>query len=382
MIDADDGFKGSFPRNTRAASDWHARAPAVEALEPGLPIVDPHHHLFGTSEDPIHYRFDELRQDLASGHRVIGTVYLEAYESGWRKTGPEAMRPVGEVELITGLTRAPVAAPHGACQVAAAIVANADLTLGEGVAEVIAAELEAGEGRLRGLRHRTATVDGTVGRFIKDRPRSHLLAEAAFRRGFAQLDRFGLSFDAWIYHTQLDELVDLADAFPNTPIVLDHVGAPIGVAEFRPRRVEVLAHWERSLRELAARPNTLVKIGGMGQTVFGFGFEHSDRPATSRELVEAWRPFINTCIDTFGTNRCMFESNSPVDKQSCTYVELWNAFKLATEALSPDERSDLFYRTASRTYRLPELERLGNECMAASSSRRDGPIQPRTERHS
>jgi predicted TIM-barrel fold metal-dependent hydrolase len=350
-------YRGSQPRNTRELSEWHALSPIADALEPDLPIVDAHHHLFGASTDSHFYRLDDLHRDVDSGHRVIGTVYVEAYSSGWRTTGPEALRPVGEVDMIVGLTGAPLQTRHGSCQVAAAIVSNADLTLGDDVVELLEQSVAAGEGRLRGVRHRTATDDGTVGSFIADRPRPHLLLDPAFRRGFAHLDRFGLSFDAWIYHTQLDELVDLADAFPNTTMILNHVGAPIGVAEFKPKRAAVLERWEKGVRALAARANVNVKVGGMGMTMFGFDFERAARPAASSELVRAWQPYIDLCLEAFGAKRCMFESNFPVDKQSCTYTELWNAFKLATRGLSPDERSELFHRTACRTYRLPQLAR-------------------------
>lgn len=348
-------YRGSFPRTGHDLLEWHAGAAQTDAVEASLPIVDPHHHLFGTASDPIHYRLDDVRSDLASGHRFVGTVYVEAYASGWRKDGPGAMRPVGEVDMIVGVTGEPVETPRGPCQVAAGIVSYVDLTLGHGAVEVLEEQLQAGQGRLRGVRYRTATDDGTVGRFIKDRPRAHLLLDSAFRRGFGYLDRWGLSFDAWVYHTQLPELIDLADAFPNTTIVLDHIGAPMGVAEWRAKRTEVLADWEKNLRALAARPNVRVKIGGMGMTVFGFGFEHGERPATSSELARAWQPCIDVCLEAFGTRRSMFESNFPVDKQSCSYVELWNAFKVATRSMSHDERGDLFYRTACQTYRLPEL---------------------------
>ncbi|MCC6196876.1 MAG: amidohydrolase family protein [Burkholderiales bacterium] len=364
MTGRTDDYRGSFPRSSREAKAWHARAAAVTALEPRLPIVDAHHHLFGSLADTVHYPLEDLTRDLACGHRVLATVYVEAYESGWRTSGPEALRPVGEIDAIVALTRTPLPTPQGSCEVAAGIVGYADLTLGDEVADVLQAQKVAGEGRLRGVRHRAATDDGTVGRFIKDRPRPHLLLEPGFRRGFAHLERCGLSFDAWLYHTQLHELVDLADAFPNTIIVVDHVGAPMGVAEWRPKRLEVLAQWERDLRALAARPNVCVKIGGMGMVVFGFGFEHSDRAPTAVELARSWQPLIDVCIDAFGTHRCMFESNFPPDQQSCSYVELWNAFKLATRTLTDWERCDLFYRTACRTYRLPELERLGDALAA------------------
>jgi predicted TIM-barrel fold metal-dependent hydrolase len=199
---------------------------------------------------------------------------------------------------------------------------------------------------------------GVVGRFIKGKPRPHLLADAAFRKGMAQLDRFELSFDAWVYHPQLGELSDLAEAFPATPIIVNHVGGLIGVEDYRPERAANVERWRRDLRSLAARPNVSIKIGGLGMPVFGFGFEHAGRPATSPELARAWWPLIETCIEAFGPGRCMFEGNFPVDKQSCRYPELWNAFKLASRHLSADERSDLFHRTACRVYRLPDIEAL------------------------
>jgi predicted TIM-barrel fold metal-dependent hydrolase len=366
-LDGPDDYHGSHPRPTRALNDWHALSPASKALEPELPIVDTHHHLFGTIDDALHYRLDDLSADLAGGHNVIATIYVEAYESGWRVTGPEPMRPVGEVEQIVGLTGSSARTAHGSCRIAAAIVASAELTLGDAVIEVLEAEIAAGEGRVRGVRQHAATDDGTIGRFIKNRPPPNLLGDVAFRRGFAHLNRYGLSFDAWIYHTQLDELIDLADAFPDTTIVLNHVGTVIGVAEYRPRRAEVLAFWQQRIRALARRPNIRLKLGGMGMPVFGFGFERAQRPATASELLPAWKPFIDTSIDAFGTDRCLFESNFPVDKQSCSYTELWNAFKLATAGLSPDERSDLFYRTACRTYGLPELEAVGDRWMSGQT---------------
>lgn len=354
-------FRGASPRNTLALSEWHAGATPVRAVEPHLPIVDPHHHLFGTEQETHYYCLGDLQQDLSGGHKIIGTVYVEAYQSGWRTTGPEALRPVGEVERIAGLARTPAQTPHGPCQVAAGIVSHADMTLGDTVTGVLEQQIAAAEGRLRGVRHHTATDNGTVGRFIINRPRPGLMRDPEYMRGVAQLKRFGLSLDAWLYHTQIDDLIALADASPDTTLVLNHIGGVIGVAEYRPRRAQVLAFWEERLRALAQRANVYVKLGGMGMTVFGFGFEHLARPAAAAELVQAWKPMIDLCIEIFGTHRCMFESNFPVDKQSCSYTELWNAFKLITASLSPDERRDLFYRTACRVYRLPELSALGDQ---------------------
>ncbi|VTU45372.1 putative metal-dependent hydrolase of the TIM-barrel fold protein (plasmid) [Variovorax sp. SRS16] len=358
--DENPGFRGNRPRSVLELRDWHRRSLSEPALDPELPIVDAHHHLYGVVTDGQHYRVEDLAQDLASGHRVIGTVYVEAFGSGWYPGGPPSRRSIGEVEMIVRESANPVRCEHGACQLAAAIVSNVDLTLGDEVAALLEAHVLAGQGRMRGVRHHATRDEGWIGRFTHNAPR-HLLADKHFRQGFAWLERSGLSFDALVFHTQLAELADLADAFPYTPIILNHVGTLIGVPEYGVSRATLLAEWERGLRALAARPNVSVKIGGMGMPLFGFGFENADKPANSGELAQAWQPFIEVCVDAFGPQRCMFEGNFPIDKQSCGYTELWNAFKLSTRGCSHDERSALFYRTACRAYRLPELECLGDE---------------------
>jgi L-fuconolactonase len=350
-------YRGSFLRSTLETAQWHARTNAAEALEPELPIVDAHHHLYGAEHDRHYYRLGDLQTDLAGGHRVVGTVYVEAYESGWRTTGPEALRPVGEVEKIVPATREALALPCCACEVAAGIVAHADLTLGAEVVPVIEAHLAAADGRLSGIRYRTATDDGTVGRFIVNKPRAGLLREATVREGAACLAPFELSLDVWVYHHQLDEVIELADACPATRIVLDHLGGVIGVAEHAAQRDEVWALWRSSLRALALRENVNVKLGGLGMLVYGFGFEHGALPPDAARLARGWKPYIDECIAAFGTRRCMFEGNFPVDKQSCGYTEMWNAYKLATRDFSADERRDLFGATACRVYRLAGLER-------------------------
>lgn len=355
----DPGYQGNRPRPTLALQDWHARARSEQALEPQLPIVDAHHHIFGTPADIQFYRLQDLEQDVASGHNVIGTVWVEAYGEGWRTDGPQELRSLGEVEGIVRATAAPVRSAQGPCQVAAGMVSNVDLTLGDRVVAVLEAHVAAAEGRLRGVRHHAMHDGGKVGSFVKG-SRPHLLAEPAFRRGAACLARFGLSFDALIYHPQIGEVADLADAFPDLPIVLNHVSQVLGMADFAPRRDAVRAEWQRAMRALALRPNVCVKIGGMGMPMFGFGFEAGAAPAASQALAQAWQPYIDLCLDAFEPQRCMFESNFPVDKQSCGYTELWNAFKLASRSFSEPERRDLFYRSACRTYRLPQLQAAGD----------------------
>ena len=288
---------------------------------------------------------------LTKNH-IVKTVYVEAFEPGWYKTGPQQLRSIGEVEKIINSAATPLQSQHGHCEIASGIVAHADLTLGYAVDEVLEANAIAAQGRLRGVRHMIAHDDGLVGQFIQKMPKKHLLMDATFRAGFSQLQSRGLSFDVWGFHHQLEELLLLVDKFPYTTVVVDHVGGLLGVGEYSSNREAVLTQWKDQLRKLAARPNVYLKVGGMGTPHSGFGFENHLIPATSARLAQAWQPLISTCVDIFGTKRCMFESNFPVDGQSCGYTELWNAFKLSTGSMSTDERNDLFYRTASQVYRL------------------------------
>ena len=341
---------------TAALQAWHARRAPEPALEPGLPIVDAHHHLHGTPPAPQYFRREELARALASsGQRVLGTLYCEAYEAGWRRDGPPEWRSLGEVETIAAASAAPLELAHGPCMLAAAIVSHVDLRAGDAVAPILEAHLAAGQGRLRGVRQQALHDPGRLGQGIHNQP-AGLLADARLRAGCAWLQRLGLSFDALVFHHQLAEVSALADALPDLTIVLNHLGLPLGVAQYRGHAAEVTALWRAGLRELARRPNVRVKAGGQGMLLFGHGCERQDAPPDAATLARAWQPAFAFCVETFGAGRCMLESNFPVDAQSCGYGELWNACKLMTRQFSPDERAALFYRTACQSYRLPELE--------------------------
>lgn len=357
-------YRGNRPRSTQELKLWHAHSTGSSALEPAMPIVDAHHHIFGSKKDLHHYEIEDLAKDVAvCGHNLIGTLWVEAYGQGWKASGPVELRSVGEVEGVEKITRSPIRTPQGNCEVAAGMVSNVNLMLGESVIGVLEAHIEAANGRLRGVRHHAMHDAGKVGSFVKDsRPR--ILSEPDFRRGVACLRRLDLVFDALVYHPQIGEVADLADAFPDQPIVLNHLGQVLGVADFASCRSEVFVQWKSALRNVALRPNVRVKIGGLGMPMFGFGFEYESAPTTAETLVQAWQAYIDVCIECFGTDRCMFESNFPVDNQSCSYLELWNAFKLATRSLSEGERRNLFYRSACQAYRLPDLLRRGDSVTA------------------
>ncbi|MFO1079227.1 MAG: amidohydrolase family protein [Reyranellaceae bacterium] len=329
--------------------DWLALRPEP-VLEPELPIVDPHHHLIDRPESG-HYLLPQLLDDIASGHAVVATVYIE-WLSMYRAAGPVEMRPVGEIEFANGIAAMSASGGYGRPLVCAGIVGHADLGLGGRVRPVLEAMVAAGNGRLRGIRFISASdPDQAEWGAVIGRPQG-LLRDPRVHEGFAELAPLGLSFDAFMFHPQLGDLVDLARAFPQTSIVLDHVGAPIGLGRYKGRRDEVFADWRARIAELAACPNVHVKLGGLGMKVFGFDVHEGALPPSSEILAGLWRPYVETCIEAFGTGRAMFESNFPVDKGSYGYGVFWNACKRLAAGAGVDEKADLFHRSASRFYRL------------------------------
>jgi predicted TIM-barrel fold metal-dependent hydrolase len=269
-----------------------------------------------------------------------------------RDSGPLEMRPVGEVEFINGVAAVCASGYCGRTRVCSGIVGHADLTLGARVEPVLNALARAGGDRFRGIRHITAWDADTALNLPAWPGPPKLLADKSFREGFAVLTRHGLCFDSWIYHPQIDELADLAGAFPDTRIVLNHVGGPLGIGPYRGKRDEVFARWAASIKALAAHQNVYVKVGGLGQIVNGLGFNERSEPPSSQTLAASIRPYVETCIGAFGASRSMFESNFPVDKVSYSYPVFWNACKLLTKSVSAAEKADLFSGTATRFYRL------------------------------
>ena len=326
--------------------DWLALRREV-ALEPDLPIIDAHHHLWGEPRDP--YLLDDFLADAGGGHAVRASVFIEC-DTHYREGGDPLYRPLGETEFAAAAARE--AKARGGTQVAAAIVGYADLSAGAAIRPVLEAQIEAGQGHFRGIRVMACWHPDPMARGSLATPPPMLMLDPAFRAGFAELAPLGLSFDAWMYHTQLAELRDLADAFPDTPIVLNHVGGAIGIGPYATRGRHVRAAWSAAIRELSHCPNLHVKLGGLGMRLFGFGAHERPEPPGSEELAELWRPMIETVVEAFGADRCMFESNFPVDKAGIGYTTLWNSFKRVTAGWSPAERAALFHGTAARFYRI------------------------------
>jgi L-fuconolactonase len=331
--------------------DWLDRH-KEPVLEPELPIVDPHHHLW---ERPgWRFLLDDLLLDLNSGHNIVATVFMEA-RSMYRDHGPEEMKPVGEVEFANGVAAMSASGIYGKTKIAAGIVGHADLTLGSRVEPVLSALMRAGGDRFRGIRHGVSwDADPSIVNPASP-ARPGLLADKMFREGFAALSRLGLSYDVSLYHPQINQVADLAGAFPDSRIVLNHVGGVLGIGAYRGKRNEVFSRWAASIKAVAARPNVYVKLGGLGQGYTGLGFDEQAEPPSSDMIAARYRPYVETCIEAFGASRSMFESNFPVDKISYSYPVIWNAFKLLAKGASGTEKADLFAGTAARFYRLDVL---------------------------
>jgi L-fuconolactonase len=329
--------------------EWLARH-TEEIIDPALPIVDPHHHLW--VRDGNTYLLDELLADLNSGHTVSATVFEECH-SMYRPDGPVAERSLGETEFVTGFAAMGASGTFGPTRFCARMVGNVDLGLGARAKPLLERHIATSGGRFAGVRFSTAWHSHE--RIHKVAPRPGILGETVFREGFACLGPLGLVFDAWVYHTQLDDVAALAAAFPGTSIVLNHVGSPILGGPYAGRFGDAFAEWRDGMARLAAQPNVTVKLGALPIRLPGAVSGARDRPPSSEDVATAWRPFIDSSVELFGATRCMFESNFPVQKRWCSYAVVWNAFKRLAASASADEKAALFAGTAARVYGVPYL---------------------------
>ncbi len=328
--------------------EWLAQV--TEAiLEPDRRIVDPHHHFFVQNPEFPHYELEDLWADTAT-HRVEQTVFLQCWECH-RETGPEALKPVGETEWVDSIAKSARQQPKSA-QIGG-IVGTAELRLGAELRAVLEAHREASP-LFRGIRQIAAwdTSDDVLS--FEGLPGANLYGDRDFRAGFAVLVDMGLSFDAYHYHTQTPHLTALARAFPTANIVLDHLGTPLGVGPYAGKQEAIFTQWARDLAELATCPGVVIKLGGLAMPWNGFGFETAAVPPSSDELVAKQARYYHHAIEVFGPDRCMFESNFPVDKCAISYPVLWNAFKKIAARYTETEKDQLFRGTATRFYRLKE----------------------------
>ena len=320
-----------------------------EVLEPALPIIDPHHHLWVRSG--YTYLMPELAADLESGHNIIATVFAECH-SMYRKEGPKAERSLGETEFVRGQAAMSASGTFGRAGACDVMFGNVDLTLGSAVEPIIEQHIAASGGRFRGVRISSGWhADEKVGN-VTEQP--NLLIDPRVSEAAAVLSRMGLSLDCWLYHPQLDEVAQLADAHPGLTIILNHVGSPILGGPYRGKTDEVFKVWKAAITRVSNRNNVFIKLGAMPIRMPGFEGDRS-LPPGSAEVAAAWRPWMETCIEAFGPARSMYESNFPVQKRWCSYQVCWNAFKRISASASASEKADLFAGAAARAYRLENV---------------------------
>ena len=332
---------------TPGSAEWHASV-TEEIIEPERPIIDPHHHLWKTPRMWGTYLLNDLWQDTGSGHNVEKTIFIEC-RSGYREDGPEQLRPVGETEFVAAVA-AESASADGRATIAG-IVSHAMLTLGEAVEEVLNAHEEAGGGLFRGIRHAGPSDDtGTLTNPGRGLPCPY--SRDNFRTGVKTLGRLGYSYDTWHFYHQNQDYLALAQAVPETTMVLDHFGTPLGAGAYAGRRDEIFEIWKKDIAAIAKCPNVVAKLGGLAMPDNGFGWDKRELPPTSDEFAGAQRKYFLHTIECFGPERCMFESNFPVDKQSISYPVLWNGLKKIVADFSEEEKHAMFYGTAARIYRV------------------------------
>ena len=332
-----------------ALERWHAQV-VEEIIEPERPIVDPHHHLWHDRGILSRYLLAELHADTGSGHNIEKTVFVEC-RAEYSNDGPEHLQPVGETVFVAEQAEASASEAAGAA-VISGIVGHADLRLGDQVEEVLEAHENAGNGLFRGIRHAGARDDDPEALTIPGLAPAELYGDSSFRTGMRRLGQLGYTFDTWHYHHQNASFAELARAVPETTMILDHFGTPLGVGRFSGRREEIFEQWKKDVAEIAACENVVAKLGGMAMPDNGFGWTGRDLPPSSDEFVAAQAPWYRHMIECFTPQRCMFESNFPVDKLSISYPVLWNGLKKIAADYSEDEKDAMFRGTASHVYRL------------------------------
>lgn len=320
-------------------------------IDPDRPIIDSHHHLWDRPHPAGRYLLDEILADVRTGHNICHTVYME-YREMFRAGVGEAEETIGEVEFANGLAAMSASGVYGPERIASGIISTVNLTLGGAVRDVLVKHKERGGERLRGIR-RVAHWDPDPVMMTHEefRKKGELLAPK-FREGFRHLRDLDLTYDTFIYHPQVPDLIDLARAFPDTRIVCDHLAGPIRIRGYGEDPEATFVSWHEQICALAECPNVFMKLGGLGMRFCGFGLDELERPASSEVLAKAWAPHITSAIEAFGPARCMFESNFPPDKATCSYNVMWNAFKRIAAPYSQAEQHDMFYGAAKRFYDL------------------------------
>lgn len=330
-----------------------------DVIDPEIPVIDSHHHLFDRAPDIVahvtkrrRFLIDEYVEMVDTGHRVLGSVVVEVHNM-YRTDGPEELRVVGETEFFNGQGAMGASGLWSGVQVAAGIIGPAELRH-ERAADVLDAQIAAAPARFKGVRQTGVwDEDSSIAAAVFPNP-PHLYGDPMFRRGFAHLEDRGLTFDAFLMAPQLPDLVDLARTFPGTTIVLNHLGQPVGVGRHAGRLEEERPQWSADMAAVAECPNVVVKMGGLGSLFSGSPSYRVDPSVSSQVLAAEWGPYVETALELFGADRLMFESNLPTDG-SGPFLHVCNAYKRLLSGCTEAEKRAVFAGTAARVYDLGHL---------------------------
>ena len=326
-----------------------------DVIDPERSIIDPHHHLWKGPINPpgikesYRYMLEDLWRDTSSGHNIEKTVFIDCGQE-YYSSGPEKFKPVGETEFVVGIAQE-AERDKSKAQIAG-IIGHANMMLGTSVKEVLELHIEKGEGLFRGIRHAGGWDEDERVKNAHSHPTPHIYLEEDFQLGLQELSSMNLVFDTWHYHNQISDLTKLAKNLPDLIIVHDHFGGPLGIGPYKGKREEIFKQWQEDIYELSQCKNVYAKLGGLAMPVNGWAWHKNEYPASSNDIItEQSRYYLHT-IDCFGSKRCMFESNFPVDKQSVSYHVIWNAYKKLVKDFDEQDKHNLFYGTAEKVYKL------------------------------
>ena len=329
--------------------DWLAQV-KEEIIDPQLPIIDPHHHLWNGDNQlagSFPYLIENLNEDTFSGHNIVGTIFMECAQ-GYYLNGEEKYKPVGETEFVINLIKDSKKLPESTNIMG--IIGYANLMLGTDVKDVLDEHLSKGEGLFKGIRHAAGWDKNNEIHNSHSNPIENIYYDKNFIKGAEELINLNLTFDAWHYHHQITDLSIFAERYPELIIIHDHFGGPLGVGPYEGKREEIFKKWKDDISLLSESKNVYAKLGGLAMPVNGWNFHKQDKPASSDQIVDLHQQYYLHTINCFGADRCMFESNFPVDRRSVTYHILWNAFKKMVSDYSDEDKNKLFFKNAKDVY--------------------------------
>ncbi|KAF1019636.1 MAG: hypothetical protein GAK29_03848 [Acinetobacter bereziniae] len=289
-----------------------------------------------------------LPQDYKNDLQHYAVEQVVHIEASWAKHKGKGV--VGETEFIESLPFNEDTVKLGG------IVATAD-PCDSNFKKILKLHQKASK-RLRGIRRMAAFHEDKGVHNWTDTP--HLYTQKKFLKGFEQLAQHNLSFDAWVYSQQISDVIELAKNFPETSIVLDHLGTPAGLfgkvgqntGLSKTARENIFYQWQEDIAELSTRPNVYTKMSGLFMPVLGHQFYKKKQLASKQQIIDLVAPLFLHALESFGTYRVMFASNFPMDRVNTSLVNIIDAFSDIVMQYDENALEKVFHHNAKQFYRL------------------------------